>query len=85
MDSRKDTLRIEEFQALETEYNRLVHHDPESSLSSAIADLLQELPTEVTTQETIKSVSKPVVFVCLLQLAGGDSQADTTSEDPGEE
>ena len=55
----KDALRIDEFQALEAEYNHIVHHEPESSLSSAIADLLQELPEEVPTQETIKSVSKP--------------------------
>ena len=65
MTSCKDTLRIDEFQSLETEYNHLVHHDPESSLSSAITDLLQELPSEVTTQDTTKSVSKPVVVASL--------------------
>ena len=65
MTSSKDALRIDEFQALEAEYNHIVHHEPESSLSSAIADLLQELPEEVPTQETIKSVSKPVVALFL--------------------
>lgn len=68
-------LRIDEFQALETEYNHILHHDPESSVSSALADLLQELPAEVSTQEAAKTVSKPVVHVSLSQLASGDGQA----------